>query len=714
MAKTMPTSKLGKGRQLSKSGADLSPSSGVAGQAVASANRWREQYNFLRGLMMARAVALLEAGLMGDYPELQRVFALAEMSNGTYVGLVERCLAPFSEFDWEIKTVEEKKLPPGATKEMADAQAATLRNAYDALDNLQEAIEHLALGDFRGFAHLQKQRAEGLAEGDVVHLECLPTWKFSREGLFGAWYWNPAMQSTTTPVYTLGETNRIGSENLPREDFITREVRVPIDRVGLQFFIYTKLAEKNYAGFMEIYGIPGGVVTMPANVPREQLAAFEAAAKAVAEGGSGAIPNGASYTANDSPRASDPFGPFLRYWQEQLILAGTSGKLTMLAESGSGTLAGGAHEDTFQVVASARAKKISECFQKDFDADVLRRKHVGQPTLAYFELCSQDKVNVSALVTDVAALNNCGIKVDPEWLAEKTGYQFLEAAPETDVPTDTLDESTAAIFNRLTRLLNSDVSGHAFHGNQHTGGIPSGVAPDRISTAEADKQLATGVSEQDASGRQVQFGSRLKNKLDRQADGAARKQLLNWGRDTVKIGKAADLKVGAETRTHYGKIFHDASKRRGFLVVVDTKDGQAFNMHITTPSKLGRKIGNRKGANSEEQPSASVLRALVAADNPQGHIKNSMAGPAVNVPELPADLEQQFLTAVAADLAPIVEATREEADAIAQIADPTLRQQKTAALMARLEALTQDVVQAPASAHALQAILNDGLSKGLQ
>lgn len=448
-----PASSRRPGRQLSKTGQDMATASGRAGQAVASANKWREQYNYLRGLMMARAVALLENGLMGDYPELQRVYALAEMSNGTYVGLVERCLAPFAEFDWEIKTVEEKKLPTGTTPAMADAQAVTLRNAYDAIKNLQEAIEHVALADFRGYGHLQKQRADGLADGDVVHLECLPQWKFSRDGMFGDWFWNPQMASTTSPAATLGEDNRIGSATLPREDFIIREVRCPINRVGLQFFIYTKLAEKNYAGFMEIYGIPGGVVTMPPNIPENEVADFEAAAKAVAEGGSGAIPNGASYTANDSPRASDPFLPFLKYWQEQLILAGTSGKLTMLAESGSGTLAGGAHEDTFKIVAAARAKKISEAFQRDFDADVLARNHAGEPVLAYFELCSQDKVDVTALCTNVQTLNNSGIKVDPDWLEEKTGYEFVEA-DDTETPPPGTGLNLDPNLNPLDQLQN--------------------------------------------------------------------------------------------------------------------------------------------------------------------------------------------------------------------------------------------------------------------
>lgn len=503
--KTMSKTPARAARQLSKTGGETGSAPGMAGKAVANANKWREQYNYLRGLMMARAVALLEAGLMGDYPELQRVYALAEASNGTYVGLVERCLAPFAEFDWEIKTVEEKKLPPGATKEMAEKQAATLRTKYDLLDNLQEAIEHFALADFRGYSHVQKQRISGLFDADgnlnpgkeryarladlspdeIFHLECLPQWKFSRDGLFGDWYWNPSMFSTQAAPASLGEANRIGGEMLPRNDFIIREVRVPIDRVGLQFFIYTKLAEKNYAGFMEIYGIPSGVVTMPANIPKDQADEYAAAARLVAEGGSGAIPNGSTYTTNDAPRSQDPFTPFLKYWQEQLILAGTSGKLTMLAESGSGTLAGGAHEDTFKIVAAARAKKISECFQKDFDADVLASAHPGEPVLAYFELCSQDEVDVTALCTNVQTLKNAGITVDQEWLEEKTGYQF-EEAEELDL---TAKNAEAA---KLEKLANRDDTQPAADGQQlkFAAAIAADLKPYLAAVAERADRIA--------------------------------------------------------------------------------------------------------------------------------------------------------------------------------------------------------------------------------
>jgi hypothetical protein len=155
-----------------------------------------------------------------------------------------------------------------------------------------------------------------------------------------------------------------------------------------------------------------------------------------------------------------------------------------------------------------------------------------------------------------------------------------------------------------------------FHGNQHTGPIPSDggeKAPKRITVRAADQKLTKGFSVTDAKARDIRFGRELKVKLDNNPNGAARKELLNWGKDTVKTGKSAEVTVKGEERTQYGKVYQDSGKRRGFLVIVDTKDGYAFNMYMAKPSQVARKLSAKEGANTEEQPSAGVMQAIAAA-----------------------------------------------------------------------------------------------------
>ena len=58
----------------------------------------------------------------------------------------------------------------------------------------------------------------------------------------------------------------------------------------------------------------------------------------------------------------------------------------MLAESGSGTLAGNAQQDAFDQIAQSDAAVISEAFQRDFDAPLLEAAFPGWPAEAYFEI----------------------------------------------------------------------------------------------------------------------------------------------------------------------------------------------------------------------------------------------------------------------------------------------------------------------------------------
>ncbi|MES1261895.1 MAG: hypothetical protein ABUS49_09170, partial [Acidobacteriota bacterium] len=168
---------------------------GKLGQIVTAANRWRENYNPMRKLTIRRAVELREMGQRGDMAYLQWTYRQIERGHPTLSALISRCEGPMLTFDWEIKIKDE--LPPGATDEMAKRQQATLKDAYDQVDNLKAAIQHLHMAEFRGYAHLQKHRNEG---GQVVHLEPLNQWCVCRDGLEGNWFWNPDSKSTAQPM----------------------------------------------------------------------------------------------------------------------------------------------------------------------------------------------------------------------------------------------------------------------------------------------------------------------------------------------------------------------------------------------------------------------------------------------------------------------------------------------------------------------------------
>ncbi|MCX6904541.1 MAG: hypothetical protein NTW03_13880, partial [Verrucomicrobia bacterium] len=126
-------------------------------------NNWRDGLNPARALTIQRAVALLDAYDRGQMADVQWTFRKMERSHPDLLALVKRRTGSIMEMDWDIRVKSEdrnpksERNPKSDTETLAEQQAAALREAYERIDNLYEAIGHLALAAFRGFAHLQKQ-----------------------------------------------------------------------------------------------------------------------------------------------------------------------------------------------------------------------------------------------------------------------------------------------------------------------------------------------------------------------------------------------------------------------------------------------------------------------------------------------------------------------------------------------------------------------------
>lgn len=416
--------------------------SGRPGQIVRFWNRWRENYNALTALTIARVRSLNEMTQRGDHALPQWTYRTIERRHPVLKALIESCESPIENYDWDVKCKTE--LPAGYTEAQAEAQREALKAAYAQIDNLREAIVHIVHADFPGYAVIQKHRAsEGPADGGVTHLECLHSFCICRDGLFGSWFWNPDSRQLTLPEHVLTEKNRIGGEVLPREDFIIREVSRPIDEIALENFVRRKLTEKNWDAFGEIFGLPSGVLIMPAGIPPEKVEEYEAAAREIAEGGTGAAPNGSEWESNTPPHdGSALFKTRIAQLDEDLVLAATGGKLTMLVQQGGSSQRGssGVQENVFEEIAEARAGRVGQTFREDFDRDFLAENFPGQPVLAEFCLVAKDNVDVGEICANAATLKTAGKNLNTEWLEDQTGYTFAEddvaADPNGTAPAD--------------------------------------------------------------------------------------------------------------------------------------------------------------------------------------------------------------------------------------------------------------------------------------
>jgi phage gp29-like protein len=367
-----------------------------------------EQTNPLRGLTLARAVSLMEAALRGEHTLPQWTLWHIEQTDPDLFALILRRTSALEEMDWDIKIVDQKPV-------LAAKQAAELRAAYERIDNLSEAIEELSLAFCRGFSILQFENSDS-APG--LHLGAYKPWNIVRHGLDGDFYFNPEARAVSW--HSLPAENRIDPAN-----HIIYTPRVNLMRIALYKFIRMNLSQKDWDAFIEIYGLPSCFIIMPPNIPEGKETQYETSAKEAAEGANGALPNGSEVKFAAEPRGVNPFRDHLKFLQEQLILAGTGGLLTMLAQpTGIGEGASGAHEETFKTIARGEARKISEIFQKQFDAKILAEKFPGEPVLAYFEIASKEEQDVGEIIDHASKLFQAGYTMDAAQLAEKTGYKI--------------------------------------------------------------------------------------------------------------------------------------------------------------------------------------------------------------------------------------------------------------------------------------------------
>jgi len=219
-----------------------------------------------------------------------------------------------------------------------------------------------------------------------------------------------------------------GLEPIPDGELITLRRTRHIDYPALAIYIRAALGEAQWGRFMERYGIPPVMIVMPEFADETDETRYMEAADKVARGGSGALPYGSSVTYATEARGVNPFCDYLKHQQELIVLMATGGLLTSLTESGSGTLAGGAHEDTWESVVRRDSRVIAEAFNRRVAADLLDRAFPGRPRLARFAFETSPAPSAGEVFDVAVKAAGAGWRVTARDLRERTGYE-LEPAP---------------------------------------------------------------------------------------------------------------------------------------------------------------------------------------------------------------------------------------------------------------------------------------------
>ncbi|MDR0535573.1 MAG: DUF935 family protein, partial [Puniceicoccales bacterium] len=393
-------------------------------KTVDALNKFRDWYNPQVGLDFSRARRLIESYTRGDYADLQWTMAAPfqgiETCDADYSTIITRRESALLAMDWDIRTVSERD--SRYNEALAASQRAALREAYERISNLTEAISHLGKAAFRGFAHCEKIAG---ADGATTSLACVKQWNIVRDGSEGAWKYNPEAAQGT--FETLPDEYKIDPDNW----VITQSER-PLSRIALVKWIRQNFCERDWDAFIELCRV-AGVITGPPDIPSDGEAArkFAADAEKLASGANGFLPYGATFTPHKWQDLHPLFSGRIEHLQKQLILAGTGGLVTSLGGSvglnGSGTSE--AQADVFAAISRADALMVSEAMQRGIDREVLDARFPGKPRLAYFLIAHEDAKDVGKYIENVSRLTGAGYKVAAAEVAEKTGYA-VEDAPD--------------------------------------------------------------------------------------------------------------------------------------------------------------------------------------------------------------------------------------------------------------------------------------------
>ncbi|MBI5771909.1 MAG: DUF935 family protein [Verrucomicrobia bacterium] len=392
---------------------------------IRNLNRARDWYNPLRGLNVQRVVALLEEGERGKYDALQKLNRMAEKRHPTLRALKHRRLAALKKLDWDVKVPSE--LPAGITAAQAAAQQRTLRTAYEAIGNLPEVFEWLALPTFRGFSHLEPRHLDDDPAAPIVRLNPVPQWHWGRNpDNFDEWLYDAEARGSLTSAVPVDPAG-----------FIIREVDDPLYEIALLCFLRRNLAKKNWTVFQEDYALASIFAMLGENTPLDKVKEWLELVKGVTGNSRGALPPGAKIEALDLGNLDGvQFENFIKAEDADLVLAGTSGLLTMLtAAGGLGNEAQGQnHQEAFDTLALAESMDISAVLQTQFDRRILAAEYPSQKPVAYFQLAAQDVEDLDALAERLVKLRNAGFTALADELSEKFGLTLEAAAGQGPAP----------------------------------------------------------------------------------------------------------------------------------------------------------------------------------------------------------------------------------------------------------------------------------------
>ena len=402
--------------------------------------RAKRTQNPLSGLNPAKVRRLYELYREGKYADVQLAWDALEEYDDMLGTVLERRQSALGEMEWDVLIDARAVGEDAALQALAEAQQDYITRRLREVENLSDAIKWLGLANFRRYSALEVIQEVRGTNYEVRSERWLPIhhWLLCRPALEGAWCYNE-----------LAETSCTRTEPIDMSAVILREVARPIDLVAMFLISAKEAAIDGWDSFLEVFGNPALFFKMPAGTSDDQRDEYASIIKEISSDGAGVYPDGGEiHTVETSAANADAFSSRAEWCDKALVRRATGGLLTVLAESGSGTLAGSAHMEAFRQIAANDAISIAECINRQYVRRRIAAEFPGMPVLVYFTL-TQPVINDRAATvnmlcqlagqrwraTDEAVSEEVGMEVHTEEV-QSTNYEVRSenSAPAGQVP----------------------------------------------------------------------------------------------------------------------------------------------------------------------------------------------------------------------------------------------------------------------------------------
>ncbi len=387
----------------------------------------KERRNDLPELTPQRARELYEAYRRGEMADVQLMWDQLEERDETLFTVLHARLGALAEMPWTVNIdadLSEDK------QTLAEQQQQLANELLAAVENLPEVLTHLGMADFRGVAVLE-------VTGNAARMrwEVIEPWNLCRPVRRGPWYYNA--EATSTPTRP---------EELDPAAVIIREAQ-PIDLPAMFLICAKYLSVHAWDAFLEVFGIPNIFLEMPPATPQDKALEFDAIVQRLIGEGRGTVPSGAKFhTVETSKDNTQSFEARAKWCNEAIIQLATGGLLTVTTQSGSGTLAGNAHSDSFSRLCAASARSISAAVNRQFLRSALQAAYPHSPMLVSFELAPEPVDDRLQLAQLLGAVNSAGFRPSAETVSELMNF---EVQPIQQPPTGANSAPVANTCNQF-------------------------------------------------------------------------------------------------------------------------------------------------------------------------------------------------------------------------------------------------------------------------